>query len=585
MPSFGRFSGGSLTATAATAAMAAALATTEASPYSGQSYYPLSSSRTDISKGPIDVSGNGRTMTLGAGSPAGTSAGQAYANAGYLTTFGVANSWATSGFKPNWATDLIIGAFTVKMAAPSGLSFFAGSMAYGSTAECGVIFAANSDGLLRVYVSGGGAYTTNPNGVLGAGAGTVADGADHKIVWAWDYKTRALYVYVDGTLTYSLQGVLATAPNALGQWAKPMYYGASQSGVTGIAAQFRDINEYAFPKGVLPVNLGQIAATYSTAQQDIAKLFRQDTKDIALITLGQSNMEGNGPTAGTNNTGLGTPLRDATWPNGVAGKRSLFSQCAAVMGASGYKLNVNNYAKGSTSLVDCWVGRVRTWSSGMWLKQGSYIAYGGSVFKVTFSTGYSGITNTITTAPVAGVTDGTVTWNYFGPDDGFRGVAFNGSKYFDPNGLCAAAFAGIRNCDSPLRVVYIAWGETDANILVTRAEYASALIALTDQCLASGADVALLGHTFGTPGGFYPIYDAALIPGLNDALAYYASKTHKQVLGGGNLYADLGVLTANPASGIGVQADGLHGNDAAYDAGGTCLGNDLLQALHALGKA
>ena len=563
---------------ASRAAVARSLSLNGASPDTYHGYWSMGALEIDITKGPLDLTGNARTMTLGAGSAAGTGAGQAYNVSGYYSSYAVANSYATSTVRPNWATDMMVGAFTVNMAAPAGLVFFAGSMTFGSTSEVGLLFGCASDGLLKVWVSGGGAYTTNANGLLGAGAGTVADGTDHKVVWAWDYKTRGLYVWVDGVLQYSLQGVLSAAPNPLGQWVSPLYYGANKTGVTGIASKFSSVLEYYQTGGVLPVNIGNLASTYSSSPQDFARLFDSATKDVDFFIAGQSNQQGQGPAVATNSTGYGSPIKDPTWPNGASGKRSSWPAFCARMGLYKYKANVKNYAVGSTSIVESWCGRVRDYTVGMWLKLGTFAAQGGRIYKITAAaSGNNSIAQSTISTLSNGATDGAFTWSDFGADTGFRGVASQGSVYWDPSGNISALLTAIGASDSTRKMLYIAWGETDANISVSRADYKTGLVNLTNVALSAGVSGVMLGHTFGTPGAFYPIYDSNLVPGLNDAVASFSGDY--RVTAGGQLYRAFGVMPTNPASGLGVQADGLHGNNAAYDAAGVVIANDALRWL------
>ena len=93
---------------------------------------------------------------------------------------------------------------------------------------------------------------------------------------------------------------------------------------------------------------------------------------------------------------------------------------------------------------------------------------------------------------------------------------------------------------------------------------------------ASGATGVMLGHTFGTP-AYTSYYDTYLVPAVSDAAAAFSNDA--RVFLGGNLYKALGAMPTNPATGVGLLVDALHGNDNAYQVGGTCVANDLTKWL------
>jgi hypothetical protein len=536
-------------------------------PYAYHQYFPCDAARANASAGPIDASGNGHNMSLGGALLPAT----CWANAGYATTAAAANGHFASTFQMNYQTDMMVMSFVMNMAAPGGLVFFAGSCDY-LPAETGLILGTSNDGKLRVYMCTG-TSTITPAFIGGANP-VVADGTDHKIGIAYDYPRRAFYVWVDGTLVLSAtNSILSTAA----AWTRPWIFGCNKAGTAAQVVKFKQINLYGRTSGRLPANINNVMSTYATTPQDIGKLFDQRTKGMAFFMAGQSNQTGQGVTAGLN-TGLGTPIQDPTYPNGQVGKRSFFPSMAAVLGAASYKMDVYNYAIGGTSVVDSWVGRVRNWAAGMWVKSGTFVASGGRFYKAAMASQIN-ITNQVSINPSANLVDAAagVTWTDVGPDTGFRGVATDkSSPFWDPNGNIAAMLTGVASCDSTRKFAYLAWGETDANMAVSSADFASALIALTAALLAAGVHKVGIGFTLGTP-AYAAYYDSTLIPGVDTAVAAFV-KTG-QVYKALNMYKAFGVLPVNPASGIGTQADALHGNDAIYDLAGTALGNDALAQL------
>lgn len=485
----------------------------DAPPLAGHAYFPLDAARTNLTTGPMDVSGNGRHMSLGAG----ITAAEANANAGYATTKAVVNGHLSTQLQASWATDLIVMAFVINMAAPAALAFLAGSNDYVTT-ECGLSFGVAADGKLRVFVAGNDSGTGN----ITAGAGlayiagsqvVVADGTDHKVGVAYDYRRRALYVWVDGVLVLSKQNALATGS---GGWTRQFVWGTNKPGTACQLLKLKHINIYAKSGATLPANINSVMSAFATTPQNIWPLFDQTTRDVSLWPAGQSNQMGYGGTANAINTGVGAPLQDPLYPNGVSGKRSMYPSCANALGAYGFKLNVYNYAVGSSGLVENWVGQIQSWANNGLIKMGGYRAYGGRVYKAALSSGINGMPN-CTTPPTNGGIDGTITWTDVGPDTGYRGAVPFGSPYFDPNGYIAQ--------------------------------------------LAK--------------------YTNDLVPAIQDALASFSGD--KRVFAGLNKFAAFGPLATSPASGVGFIADGLHGNDAAYDAAGVALANVMLPQIQSLG--
>jgi hypothetical protein len=587
MPGLGRFFGGTDRQSESAAELAALLekeplaqlavrkaaGTQVVALNSSHGYWSMAAAQVDLTKGPIDLTGNGNTMVLGAALPAAT----CWANAGYATTAATntVNGHLATPNQPNFATDLIVFSFVINMATPAGLVFIAGGCDYNAAQTGLMLSAANPAGAFRAYLAGNGTLTGG--GGLPILPGTnpiIADGTDHKVFGIWEPKMRALYIWVDGVLCVSIQNALAPfASVAAGAWTQPWAIGTHKIGTPVQLMKVKNVSFGVKADGILPSNLNAVATAYAATPQDVFALMTNARRRVRVPVIGQSNQHGFGGTAGGVNAGAGVPVADPMYPNGVAGKRSLWTTFVQTLGASGYAADILNTAVGSTSLMESWAGRVRDYAPGsITVKLGSFVAQGGRIYKASAA---SHNVSTGVTAPVLtnGLVDGAITWVDVGSDTGFRGVAAPGSKYWDPNSLVAACIATFAQPYDGLTMPHIAAGETDAELQPTRAEYRSALVNIAGALIAAGANGVMLGHTFGTAARV-TAFDTLLLPALADTVA-----TGGKIFAGGNLYKAFGVLPANPASGIGFIADGLHGNDPAYVQGGVVAGNDALKWL------
>lgn len=244
-------------------------------------------------------------------------------------------------------------------------------------------------------------------------------------------------------------------------------------------------------------------------------------------------------------------------------------------------LGVRNHSVGSTGAADSWVGRCRTWASGMLVGRGSYVVSGGNVFKCAIA---EGTVATSTTTPAVGTGADSVAWTLARAattEDTDRRIYANGSALFDPNGYlagCAASIASAVGWDSIISCISI--GQSDRTLSVSRAEYAAALRNASAYLLAAGATKVAIGFTCtGNEVGLTSWYDSDLVPGRADALAALAGDP--RVIAGANLYAVMPSLPTIPADKTtpGLKSDNLHLNNAALAIGSQAWRD----ALHAAG--
>lgn len=525
-------------------------------------YYPCNPTYADIARGPIDSNGNTGAMTIGAG----TTAAEVWANAGYATSKAAVGGVFTDTRTATFNRDLVLLAMTVNMPATASLTFFAGSSNYHAS-ETGICLGVASN-TPRLFVCGGGVAGAN----IALATPTIADGNDHSIVIAIVPEGRAVYAWVDGDFLCAVQGAYT---EEAGEWTTPLNFGSHRSvTATAMAVKFSDVNVIIEEGGVLPYNMSEIVADYHANGGDIYPMIKRSLT-LDVFTAGQSGQIGQGETAGRND-GLGTPLRDPILPNGQANKRSFYPSMAGELGKHGITTQVYNYGRGGSSLRDCWVGYLSAWVSGLEIKSGRYVTSGGRIWKAVLAT--QNLKYTSTAVPAEGTGADSITWTDIGPEGSAPlGVQPVGSALFDPLGNIAAMVAAINASTGAYKAAYIAFGETDADLEVQSSDYADALVQMCGALNATGSlDKILLGHTIGTPSSTYrDQYDAQLVPGVAAAVAALGGN----VVAGINMYSAYGTLTSNPASGIGTQADGLHGNDEFYDVAGVGLARSIYRAV------
>lgn len=308
---------------------------------------------------------------------------------------------------------------------------------------------------------------------------------------------------------------------------------------------------------------------------------------VALFVIGQSNETGQGLTAGAN-LGAGSPVMDPTKPNGQAGKRSWYPSMARELGKNGINLAVYNYALGGSGLVYCWAGCITTWSSGMLVKKGMYAkSSDGGLWRANVASTVSGPAAANEPSGTSDATGAdTIPWVYIGLASAYEnGVVSRSSALFDPMGQLSAVKSAAQGYTGGKRVLMVSFGQTDATMSypgngakVTRALYSAALQEVALWAAESGVfDVVLLGHSFSGDGTMNGYYTSTIVPGLEDAIA--ATASNSKIKPGVNLYAALGALTVNDASGNGLQADGLHAQDNVYESAGVHHAARILEVI------
>jgi hypothetical protein len=298
-----------------------------------------------------------------------------------------------------------------------------------------------------------------------------------------------------------------------------------------------------------------------------------------LALVGQSNEADAGPASSRSIVGgLGAPYYRST--------RGWWSPCSEAMARRGKWLSVANTAIGSTSLCDSWVGRCRTWSSGIKVGRGSYVLSGGGIWRCAMAAQTAGAS---TTAPT-GTSDTTgadsVPWVYLGAPttgDVDGAIYAYGSSRYDPNGYIAAAIAAIDGKPGyAARGIYVSIGQGDHTVGSTRMQYGQAMISVAQHVTGLG-HYCWLGVTIGMSGPDAPTIadrDATMTgviqAGRADALAALAS--NPLVKPGADLRAALGVPTAtaiDTAPNSVNATDYLHATSATYDQAGTYVAASL----------
>lgn len=282
---------------------------------------------------------------------------------------------------------------------------------------------------------------------------------------------------------------------------------------------------------------------------------------ILVSVVGQSNEVGSAPAGYLDRTGgVGAPLVDPIKPNGSLG--SMWPRLSSLMGKRGHWLNVYNSAVGGTSLADNWVGRCRSYVVSMLVVNGSYVLDSGTLYKAV---GTVGAVYTLNVAPSAGIgTSGLTSWTNLGAagaGDTDGAVYAEGSARFDPSGYFAGILAGTQNTPGyDEKHIIVSIGQTDKTLSTSATQYAAAIVA-TSNYFTSRGYVVWVGFTcYGATAGLDAWYTSDLLPGRMSALATLGNTVNV----GANLREALGVLAVSPASGIGLQADSLHMNAAAY---------------------
>ena len=441
----------------------------------------------------------------------------------------------------------------INKATPAGTEYLFGNS--GGTNQ-GWYVSVNNAGKVQVIMYdsvGAGGMTTVSTPVF-------ADGTDHVLGIAWDHKSRALYLYRDGIPCDGKALAWTGSITSAQAFALGSYNGSNPTTYVG---KFAGVHYLAFSDG-LPANVGRLMR--AMAARPRAELRGSDLGVTtmtykAYATVGQSNMRGNGVAKDSNNY-LGAPLRDPVGPQGSG--RSCWPRFAQLMAARGIWAHVHNSAVAGTAAVDSWCGVIKTWASSMAVARGTYVLSSGGVWKCNAT---AGTTATSTTQPTgtANTTgaDG-VPWLYLGAPTGADtvGVLSQGHTRFDPNGYIAAAYAGLSIIPASVeKWAMTEFGQTDYALSSTRAQFAQAITNITRYFLDRGVKVAIGFTCYYSTAESY--FQSTLMPGVQDALAGFAGNAN--VVAGANWRTALGVLATNPASGPGLQADGIHLNDDALN--------------------
>lgn len=292
-----------------------------------------------------------------------------------------------------------------------------------------------------------------------------------------------------------------------------------------------------------------------------------------LALVGQSNELGSGPTGSKSRvTGVGAPYIDKS-------NRGWWPACIEAMGARGKWLDVENTAIGSTSLCDSWVGRCRTWESGMVVTRGSYALSGGGLWRCNLTVGTASASTTQPTGTSDTTGADSVPWVYVGVPNAsdVDGAIYSlGSLRYDPNGYIATAIAAIASRPGyDAKGIYVSIGQGDHTVGSTRAQYGAAMQSVAQHATSLGYNC-WLGVTCGMSGADAPTIaarDATMTgvvqAGQADALAVLASNV--LVHAGADLRAALGVPTAtavDTTQNAVNNTDYLHLTSATYDQAG-----------------
>ena len=526
-----------------------------------------------------DISGRGNDAVIDASNTGPFAADSrmcsvAHASAGGLTV-------PAAAVASNLTTDSWIMAFSMTRATPAGGEALAAFGASTGNNSPGVYFSHRSSpaGAGRLVMNRG-------NGTLISGVDTAATFSnaggtvERHVLMAYDAPTRSLYLYRDGILAYSGHA-LASGAN---EWTVTTVVGGARlggtlGGNTTYPGAFRGWQGYVFTGKGLPLNLGWVAGVLAenpnSPLNDAAFLFpAKDGAAKYLVSLiGQSNEYGSGPTGSKSRTsGIGTPFVDT-------GNRSWWPSALESAGRRGSWIDVANTAVGSTSLCDSWVGRCRTWASGMVVTRGTYVLSGGGLWRcaVAASTVMNSTVAPTGTANVTGAD--SVAWVYVGvPGAGdTNGTVYTqSSSRYDPNGYIAAALAALASRPGySAKGVYVSLGQGDNTVGSTRAQYAAAMVAVAQHVTSLG-HTCWLGVTCGMSGADAATINArdstmvnVLIAGRQDALTTLAGNALVKV--GADLRTALGVPVASAVDttrNAVNSTDYVHLTSATYDQAG-----------------
>lgn len=263
----------------------------------------------------------------------------------------------------------------------------------------------------------------------------------------------------------------------------------------------------------------------------------------------------------------------------LGGLRSMWPTLATLAQNHGVSMWFWNSAVGATSLVHSWAGTLRDWSAGMVLTKGDYVLRQGHVWKVVSPNPATSLQMTRVEPGTIMAADG-IKWQDMGtaqPGETAGKVLRPGDRLFDPNAYVARALEGpVLHDGDPW--VFISIGQGDAGTYwdVTADQFRDALISIADAALQSGYRVAIGFTCASARPPIEAAYQAKLLPGWGAALRHYAG--NPKVIAGANLRLALGPLPITQDGSPGLQADGLHMNEAAYSLASKAWEDALVKA-------
>lgn len=296
-------------------------------------------------------------------------------------------------------------------------------------------------------------------------------------------------------------------------------------------------------------------------------------KRVLVAIMGQSNEQGEGVVL-DRTPSYGFPVRDPVGPMGT--KRSAWPYLSELLGRRGTMTRFYNAAHGSSSIKAHWCGCVKTWASGT-VYYGQLALSGGGIWRCNSAAGaYPTAANAPTgTSNTTGAD--SIPWVYLGVPESYEVDGYicqPGDANFDPLGYIDAANGAKYGLDNDTgtwdeKWLFMSFGQQDTLTVhgpTSRADFFASIKIVTDYFLVSGYKVAIGFTCYAADATREARYQANLLPGLADALAYYAGNPN--VCAGANWRTALGVLPVEPSSAQiltpALQDDVLHLNDAAY---------------------
>ena len=512
----------------------------------------------------------------------------AYVNAGYMTSEAKAGGFIflpTQKFAHDMAADSFLFAVTLNMATPGAVAAICG-IGNGLTTRPGWYLAARTDGsVVPTFSTASGSFSNSSSwaGLLGV----AANGSDHTIVMAYDAPTRSVLYWLDGQFRVIWNNVVPVPATGTAMTNTSLSLGSQQAANTSqvaVSAKWKNLKYRVFPGRGLPLNIGAIAKEVSsnpTSLRYLDMIAQAAAKYIALAWgPAQSNEYGTTDYPDTSSV-MGAPCRDVVQTDGTTSPTaagtyggSWHPGVQARAGKRGRWLQTYNTAVGGSSSAHYWCGMFVSWAASKTFGRGAYCIASGNVYKMTASSGTSGVFGTsggsAPTWPGSGtVVDNEITWTFVRAATGadVAGTVLDKDHpLFDPNG----AFANLKSKLDAAPTICERWmaisiGQTDASIGLVQSAYTAALVNAARWGVAQGYKVVLGLTCSAVPAGTVANWMAATgKAGWQAAVAQLASTAG--VYAGPDLYTALGDLSVT-ADGVGLQGDGnnVHLNSLARD--------------------